>query len=144
MREEAGISEASTRPASRSSDFVCDAMTASRSRELPAGTVGGRIAWAKIPRSSARSLAATAAFASPTISGTIGVSPSGTAIPASASASRSTIELRCSFSTRRGCSRSSSSAAIAAATAGGGSAVEKISVRAVLIRYLAIVAPQST
>ena len=58
--------------------------------------------------------------------------------PAAASASRSTAALRCSFSTRRGCSRSSSSAAIAAATAGGGSAVEKISVRAVLIRYLAI------
>ena len=37
-----------------------------------------------------------------------------------------------------------SSAAIAAATAGGDSAVEKISVRAVLIRYFAIGASQST
>ena len=36
------------------------------------------------------------------------------------------------------------SAAIAAATAGGGSAVEKISVRAVLIRYFASVRSQQT
>jgi hypothetical protein len=123
---------------------VCEAITASRSREVPAGTVGGRIAWAKIPRSSARSLAATVALASPTISGTIGVSPSGTGRPDPDRASRSTSALRCSFSTRRGCSRSSSSAAIAAATAGGGSAVEKISVRAVLIRYFAIGLSHST
>ena len=69
---------------------------------------------------------------------------SGTGRPSSASASLSTAALRWSFSTRRGCSRSSSSAAIAAATAGGERAVEKISVRAVLIRYLAICLSQHT
>ncbi len=69
---------------------------------------------------------------------------SGTGRPCSASASRSTDAFRCNFSTRRGCSRSSSSAAIAAATAGGDSAVEKISVRAVLMRYFAICWSQQT
>jgi hypothetical protein len=138
------MASASTRAASRSSDLVCEAITARRSRDVPAGTVGGRIAWANTPRSSARSQAAIAASGSPTISGTIGVSPGSTAIPASPSASRRTVELRCSFSTRRGCSRSRSSAAIAAAIAGGGSAVEKISVRAVLIRYFAIGLSQRT
>ena len=40
-------------------------------RACPPGTVGGRIAWANTPRSSARSQAAIAASASPTTSGTI-------------------------------------------------------------------------
>ena len=62
--------------ASRSSERVCDAITASRSRDVSAGTVGGRMAWANTPRSSARSLALTASAASPTISGTICVSES--------------------------------------------------------------------
>ena len=47
-----------------------------------------------------------------------------------------------SCSTRCGCSRTISSAACAAATAGGGSAVEKISVRAVLTRYRAVARSQ--
>ena len=68
---------ASTCAASRSSERVCDAITASRRRELPAGTVGGRIAWAKMPFSSARSLARTASSASPTITGTICVGCAG-------------------------------------------------------------------
>jgi hypothetical protein len=46
---------------------------------------------------------------------------------------------RCSRSTLRGSSISRSSAEPAAATAGGDKAVEKINVRAVLIRYFDIV-----
>ena len=72
------------------------------------------------------------------------MSESPTESPWEASASRSTRPLRWSFSTRRGCSRSSPSAAIAAATDGGGSAVEKISVRAQLIRYFASERSQQT
>ena len=57
-RSSAGRTAAASAPAaSRSSDRVCEAITASRRREVPAGTVGGRIAWANTPRSSARSLA---------------------------------------------------------------------------------------
>jgi hypothetical protein len=123
---------------------VWEAITASRRRELPAGTVGGRIAWAKMPFSSARSLARTASSASPTITGTICVGSFGTGSPWAASASRSTARVPLELLHPPGCSRSSSSAAIAAATAGGGRAVEKISVRAVLIRYFAIWASQQT
>ena len=47
------------------------AITVRRRRELPSGTVGGRIAWAKTPSRSARSHSAVAARASPTISGMI-------------------------------------------------------------------------
>ena len=53
-----------------------------------------------------------------------------TSKPSRASSVRSSSALACSFSTRRGCSRSSSSAAIAAATTGGAGAVEAASVRA--------------
>ena len=50
---------------------VCDAITASRSRDVPSGTVGGRIACANTPCSSAASQIRIASPASPTISGTI-------------------------------------------------------------------------
>ena len=62
------------------------------------------------------------------------MSPGTEPSPRSASASRSTSALRCSFSTLRGCSRTSSSAAIAPATDGGAGAVEKMNVRAVFTR----------
>src|SRR5213076_1540673 len=61
------------------------------------------------------------------------------AIPSAASASRMIRAFRCRRSTLRGSSISRSRAAPAAATAGGDSAVEKMSVRAVLIRYFDIV-----
>jgi hypothetical protein len=109
-------------------------MTASRSREVPSGTVGGRIAWANTPRSSARSHTAMATRASPITRGTIWVVEPVSAKPSRASSARRASALSLSLSTRRGCSRSSSSAARAPATAGGGSAVEKISERAVLTR----------
>ena len=130
--------------ASRSSPRVCDAITARRSREVPSGTVGGRMAWAKTPRSSAASHTDMARWASPTTSGTIWVCAPVTSKPSRASSDRSVSALAWSFSTRRGCSRRSSSAASAPATAGGGNAVEKISERAVLMRYCAISASQAT
>ena len=122
------------RAASRSSSFVCEAMTASRSREVPSGTAGGRIACANTPCSSAASQIRSASPASPTISGTICVSGPETSKPSRASSSRSAAALSASRSTRRGCSARSSSAAIAAATAAGGRPVENISVRALLTR----------
>ena len=118
---------------------MCEAITARRSRDVPSGTVGGRIAWAKTPCSIASSQMRIAICASPTTSGTICVVEPATSKPSRASSSRSASALAWSFSTRRGCSASSSSAASAAATTGGGSAVEKMSERAVLTRYCAIV-----
>ena len=107
---------ASTRAASRSSARVCEAITASRRREVPAGTVGGRIAWAKTPCSSAFALASSAASGSPKTSGTIGMSLTST--PSTPRSVRA-------FSCRRGTSSGiSSRALIAAPTEGGGSAVE--------------------
>ncbi len=53
------------------------AITARRSRAVPAGTVGGLIAWANTPRSIASWHSAIASRSSPTISGTICISPSG-------------------------------------------------------------------
>ena len=89
--------------ASCSSALVWDAMTVSRSREVPSGTVGGRIACAKTPRSIASSHMRTAMPASPTISGTIWVVEPATSKPSRASSSRRMSALACSFSTRRGC-----------------------------------------
>ena len=74
--------------APRSSSARWVAITVSRSRELPSGTVGGRIAWAKTPSRSARSQSAVAVFASPTISGTIWVREPPTSRPSAASDSR--------------------------------------------------------
>ena len=77
-----------SRAAGRSSDAECDAITASRSRDVPSGTVGGRIACAKMPRSSRRSDAFTAADAEPITTGRICVSEP-VSMPSSASASAS-------------------------------------------------------
>src|SRR3954451_23027029 len=101
---------ASTRAAERSSSRVCEAMTARRRRELPSGTVGGRIAWANTPASSAASVIRVASSAEPTISGMICVEEPATSKPSRASSSRSASALSCRRSTRRGCSSSSSSA----------------------------------
>ena len=57
-----------------------------------------------------------------------------TSKPSRDSSVRSSSALACSFSTRRGCSRSSSSAAIAAAMTGGGGAAEVDSERAWVAR----------
>ena len=81
----------STRAASRSSSLVCEAITARRSREVPGATVGGRIAWAKTPRSSAASQIAQRGLASPTTSGTICVVEPATSKPSRASSSRSDV-----------------------------------------------------
>ena len=61
---------------------MCEAITARRRRELPGGTVGGRIAWAKTPRASAPSQTRTVMAASPMTSGTICVADTGAGTPA--------------------------------------------------------------
>ena len=106
-------------------------MTARRSRDVPSGTVGGRMAWAKTPRSSAASQTAIACAASPMTSGTICVEEPATSKPSRASSVRRVRARAWRSPTRSGCSSSSSSAARAAAIAGGGGAVEKMSARAV-------------
>ena len=117
----ASAARASVWAASRSSPRVCEAITASRSREVPSGTVGGRIAWAKTPalerrladrhrqvrrRRRQRHDLGLRAGDLEALAGELGRAASSA--------------LAWSFSTRRGCSRSSSSAASAPATAGGG------------------------
>ena len=135
-RAEAGLQRRAPehRAASRSSALLCEAITARRRREVPSGTVGGRMAWAKTPRSIASSQMRIACLASPTTSGTICVVEPATSKPSRASSSRRASPLAWSFSTRWGCSVRSSSAASAPATAGGGGAVEKMNGRAVLTR----------
>ena len=111
------------RAASRSSAGVCDAITASRSRELPArhGRRADRLGEdAPLERALARS------------HGRVGVADDqrhdlrvGSARrrgPARRAPRAAPPRCAAACSTRRGCSRSSSSAASAAATAGGGSA----------------------
>ena len=89
----------------------------------PSGTVGGRIACAKTPPSSARSQSAIARRASPTMTGTIWVRDGRRRrARAPPSASRRTAAFRRSCSTMPGWPSSSASAAIAAPTEGGGSA----------------------
>ena len=124
--------------ASRSSPRVCDAITARRSREVPSGTVGGRMAWAKTPRSSAASHTDMArcgvadderhdlglrAGDLEALAGQLGAQRVGVGLELVHPAGLLAQELE------RG---------QRAATAGGGSAVEKISERAVLMRYCAI------
>ena len=55
---------------------------------MPAGTVGGRIAATKNPRSSSRRLASTASSAPPSSTGWIGVSEGASGRPASAASRR--------------------------------------------------------
>ena len=114
-------------------------MTASRSREVPSGTVGGRMAWAKTPPSKARSHTRMACPASPTTSGTTCVVDPATSKPSRASASRSAPALACRRSARSGRASTSPSAASAPATAGGGGAVEKMKGRAALTSQRAVV-----
>ncbi len=90
-----------------------------RRRQVPGGTVGGRIACAKTPSASRRSQSAIASSASPITSGTIWVSDPIGSSPSERSPSRSAAAFACRRSTRSGRSASSSSAAGAAATAGG-------------------------
>ena len=92
-------SRSRARPAC-SSDAECDAITASRSRDVPSGTVGGRIAWAKMPRSSSRSDAATAARRGADHERQDLRLASRSWMPSSASASASSRALRCSLNTR--------------------------------------------
>ena len=81
---------------------VCEAITARRRRDVPSGTVGGRIAWANTPRSIASSQIRIACSASPTTSGTIWVVEPATSKPSRASSSRSASPLACRRSTRCG------------------------------------------
>ena len=120
------------------------AITVSRRRQVPGGTVGGRIACAKSPSVSSRSQSAIASSASPTTRGTIWVSEPAGSSPSERSPARSAAAFAASRSTRFGRSTRSSSAAEAAATAGGGGAVEKMNGRAEFSRKSDISREQQT
>ena len=117
--------------ASRSSPRVCDAITARRSREVPSGTVGGRMAWAKTPALERRLAHRIARSASPTTSGTIWVVRAGD-VEALARPARRAASPRWPGAARRGAAAraSSSSAASAPPRPAAGGAVEKMSGRA--------------
>ena len=111
------------------------AITVSRSREEPSGTVGGRIPWAKTPRSSASSQSRIVGSASPTSIGRIWVVEPPTARPSAASAARSVAAFRCSASTRSGSVAEDRQRLGGGGDRGdGGGAVEKMKGRAVLTR----------
>ena len=132
------------RAASRRSSGACEASDTTRRRELPSGTVGGRIAWANAPRRRAASQSAVAESGAPTTSGMIGIVPGSTAKPCPASSARSNRAFSCARETISGRAASRCSASRAAPSEGGGRAVEKISVRARLTRKAAVVASQHT
>ena len=115
---------------------VWEAIAARRRREVPAGTVGGRIACAKTPRSSARLAEAhRVALVAHDQWHDVHVARRAPAKP-----SRGERAAQCAgggvqtLHAVRTLLDSSSSAASAPATAGGQGAVEKISERAVLTR----------
>ena len=134
----------STRAAPRSAPGSCVDIAVKRSREVPSGTVGGRMPWAKMPCSSMASDSLIVCVESPTRTGTIWLSERPTGSPSAASASRRTAALTPSRWTISGSASSSASASSAAATAGGGSAVEKMNERAVLSRYSTVSAVAQT
>jgi hypothetical protein len=104
-------------------------MTARRSREVPSGTVGGRIACANTPPSIAASQIAMAVVASPTMSGTICVVEPATSNPSRASSSRRMPGVRLQLVDARGLLGEQLERGERAAATVGGSAVEKISGR---------------
>ena len=106
-----------------------------RSREVPMGTVGGRIAATHQPRSNRWRESAIARAASPSTNGWIAVIEGDSGIPSCAAPLRN----RAMFdSKRRRCSGSLwmiANAARAAAAIDGGGAVENTQLRARWIRY---------
>ena len=111
---------------------LCEAITARRRRDVPSGTVGGRIAWANTPRSMReprRSRIALRGVADDERHDLRRRARDVEALAGQLVAQGVGVGLQLA---RRaaGCSASSSSAASAPATAGGGGAVEKMNGRA--------------
>src|SRR6202030_719288 len=114
------ITRVRTIPARRSiSASGCCAVKAKRSRAVPAGTVGGRMATTRKPPASSISEAASAASASPTMTGTMALCASGRL-----SARVKSLALRNGAPVKTRSRSIRSSAAMAAATTGGGRPVE--------------------
>ena len=74
-----GRAEDPRRPLQRPGSWV--AIAVKRRREVPSGTVGGRIPWAKTPCSSSASESRIVCAESPTSTGTIWLSERPTAVP---------------------------------------------------------------
>ena len=116
------------RPARRAADprprrvWAADSVT--RSRLVPTGTVGGRMAGTHSPRASSAAEASSAASSLPRTTGMIGLGWSGGARPASAS--RSIRAARRAVKAAPSAERTIRSAASAAAASAGVSAVEKM------------------
>ena len=83
------VAASSVRAACLRSPASWVAIATRRSREVPSGTVGGRVAWANTPPCRGASHTDMAVCASPTTRGTIGIVPSATENSPSDSASRS-------------------------------------------------------
>ena len=111
-------------------------MTVARSRQRPAGTVGGRIPCRKMPRSKSAAAAAMVGAGSPVRTGTIWVVLPSRSQPAAASSALK--RRRFSSNWRRRSAPSApatiSSAASAAAGTAGGRLVEKMKGRLRLMR----------
>jgi hypothetical protein len=104
---------------------VCAAEIWQRTRASPFGTTGNPNPVTNTPSSSSSSLIWIAAAVSPTMIGTIGVSPGSGANPASTMRSRKYAVLARSVATRSGCASAKRTAASELAATVGGSALEK-------------------
>src|SRR6185295_15647006 len=109
------------------------AITVMRKRDVPTGTVGGRMPWANTPRSSKTPDNAMQRAASPTISGKIGLSLFPNSNPSLLSPNFNFWQLSRSASRRCGSFCISSMAANAIAITAGGSEVVKMKLRQRLI-----------
>src|SRR6185369_14237764 len=121
------------RPTAHSRSWrVWVAMTVQRRRQAPAGTVGGRIPWTKIPSESSDYENRIVVCAGPVKSGMIWVDPSGNRKPASVRSDLKHSALDLSFSRRFFPSgeRTIFRAASDAPRTAGGSDVEKMKLRA--------------
>ncbi len=134
-----------TPAAQRSSAARCVAITVRRRREEPSGTVGGRIPWAKTPRSRTRSQSSIVRPASPTPTGTIWVAESPAARPSAAQRGAQRRRVRAQpldqFGRRL---EQLEGGRRRRPTDGGGGAVEKMNGRAVLSRYSTVSAAAQT
>ena len=102
-------------------------------REVPGGTVGGRMPWANIPRSSSCSESFMQAPASPMMSGNIALAGGRVSNPSERSPSDRCRQLSHKTARRSGSRSARSTAAIAMAITAGGKAVVKMKLRQRLI-----------
>ena len=117
-RTHVGATRSSARANASIWSSVCAADSATRRREVPGGTVGGRMAGTSMPSSSSDAAASSVACSSPITTGTIGDGCPGR--------SRSTCARRRSCSARPSSERSTVEAASAAAVSAGVDAVVKM------------------